>query len=359
MLYLRALDSHVFNFPRPPKGSPDKGSPVGPHKLPVYPDQKYVKLFKTVTTDEPVSSVTFSPGTDSCSPGLAEMATQCICWTPLPGSQYVNCARQTLPPLLHSAQMAHGSRRPISSVCKYGDIATGVVAHTLTLHERFVNTVAFSPNGDLVALSGDDYIVWLYDAATGAMAGGITGETGEIKAIAFSPKDGATLASVGGDDMVRLWDVANRKAILSFAGDTGSVSGVAFSTDGTRLASAGSDHTVRLWEVGTGVMVRKISAHTAGVLDVTFSRDDMLLASSGSDGTVRLWTASTGAPVRVLQGHTGAVNKVAFLSTRKPARLRRSRSHCSDMALTSGQKLHLVHCVNERDSLHILQLENN
>ena len=103
------------------------------------------------------------------------------------------------------------------------------------------------PGRAALASAGDDRTVRLWDPATGAEQATLTGHTGRVTAVAFSP-DGRRLASAGEDGTVRLWDPATGAELATLTGHTGPVTAVAFSPDGRRLASAGEDRTVRLWD---------------------------------------------------------------------------------------------------------------
>ena len=112
--------------------------------------------------------------------------------------------------------------------------------------------------------------------------------------VAFSP-DGSLLASGSWDNTVRLWDVASGQHKTTLIGHSNrghrtgfSPDGVAFSPDGSLLASAGGDKTVRLWDVASGQLKAVLTGHSDYVLSVAFSPDGSLLASAGGDKTVRL-----------------------------------------------------------------------
>jgi WD40 repeat protein len=77
-----------------------------------------------------------------------------------------------------------------------------------------------------------------------------------IESVAFSP-DGKLLATVGGEyraptapGEIKLWDVSSGKELLSLQGHLGPVHGVAFAPDGKTLASASADGTAKLWDIG-------------------------------------------------------------------------------------------------------------
>ena len=76
----------------------------------------------------------------------------------------------------------------------------------------------------------------------------LTGHTGLVRSVAFSP-DGKILASGGYDKTIRLWSVTDRTPIGTLTGHTETVNSVAFNPDGKTLASAGNEETIRLWRL--------------------------------------------------------------------------------------------------------------
>ena len=144
------------------------------------------------------------------------------------------------------------------------------------------------------------------------LAGALFTDTfGPTFSVAFSP-NGKVLAAGTAEGQVRLWRVADGQPLLTCEGHLGAVWSVAFSPDGRLLASASTDGTVRLWNVDTGQSLQTLAGHTHQVWSVAFSPDGRLLASGSTDGTVRLWEIPTGQSLQTLAGHTHLVRSVAF-----------------------------------------------
>ena len=191
------------------------------------------------------------------------------------------------------------------------NVNTGRLLHTLTEHTNEVLSVAFSPDGNTLASTDWDGTIHLWNPRNGKLKRTLTEHRGGVGSVAFSP-DGETLASGSADQTILLWDTKTWKLEKTLTGHTGVVDTVAFSPDGDILASSSRDATIRLWNPNSGKLKRTLIGHTDEVLRIAFSPDGQTLASGSTDQTIRLWDTHTGAAIKTLAGHTDWVNPVAF-----------------------------------------------
>ncbi|QFS47689.1 eIF2A-related protein [Nostoc sphaeroides] len=194
---------------------------------------------------------------------------------------------------------------------KLWDIGTGREIYTLQGHSNSVNSIAFSPDGKILASGSDDKTIKLWDVTTGEKIRTIQAHSKWVRSVAFSP-DGKILASGSDDKTIKLWDVTTGEKIRTIQAHSKWVRSVAFSPDSKILASGSDDNTIKLWNVTTGAQIGTIQAHSKWVSSVAFSPDGKILTSGSDDKTIKLWDVTTGAQIPTLQGHSDSVNSVAF-----------------------------------------------
>jgi WD40 repeat protein len=176
----------------------------------------------------------------------------------------------------------------------------------ITHQEGWVTSVAFSPDKTILASGGCYHrredgicpsgIIYLWDTKTGEEIGDpMIGHTSWINGLAFSP-DGKMLASASTDDTILLWDLSNRKVVgIPFVGHKIEVLSVSFSPDGKMLASGAKDGRIILWDVQTHQLITVLNEDKGLFLpihNVAFSPDGNYLVSSDYDGNVMTWVVN-------------------------------------------------------------------
>lgn len=207
----------------------------------------------------------------------------------------------------------------------FWDAATGKAKGTLERVGRgSVQSFVYTPDGKTIATAGGwtGNVVQLWNAQTGAHKMTLTGHTKQVNSVAYSP-DGNMIASGSNDGTVRLWDATTgkHKPILNhtnwfhflFQWLNTPVHSVAYSPDGNTVVAGGMDSEVRLWDTQTPKLKTILAGHTSTVDAVVYSADGKTIATAGdwTGNTVRLWDAVTGETKAVLTGYTH-INAVAY-----------------------------------------------
>jgi len=161
-------------------------------------------------------------------------------------------------------------------------------------------SVAFSPDGRLLACGTTTGYVIVWDATTGEESKTVLGHGDDmILGLGFSP-DGTALASAN-RSTIKLWDVTDWTVSASLKSTVRSTMSLAYSPDGKLLATAGGDMIamtpqttdqrakVELWDTTTGRLLTEFAGHVLPVQRIAFSPDGKKLATAGMDAKTNLW----------------------------------------------------------------------
>ncbi|MDI5974155.1 TIR domain-containing protein [Streptomyces sp. SL13] len=211
---------------------------------------------------------------------------------------------------------------------------------------RLPQNLAYSEEGDLLAIGCDDGGVLVHDVVGVRIIRTLVGHRDRVYGVAALSD--ARFVSVSADRTVRCWNALTGAEIWQYGGLTdwawpltvdhrsnavvvgdrtgavflldaatgeltwkiedlpGTVWTAAFSSDDQLLAVGGSDAMVRVFDVSTGRLLWKHPADR-NVYRVAISARGGLLAASDDAGVIQVWRVSDGTPVSTLTGHEQAV----------------------------------------------------
>jgi len=241
------------------------------------------------------------------------------------------------------------------------DLDRKAAAESLAKSKLVLRTAAFSEDGSLVLVGGEDGRIYSFGTERGAEASvfeahpkavlaiggagwsvGVDGTTrlgpwlptwklqvdiesadptkppvDRVLALAFSP-DGKMLASGGGipsrDGELLLWNTADGTLLREIAGaHSDTVFDLSFTADGALLASAAADKFARVFEVKTGKLVRSFEGHTNHVLGVAWNRTGRTLATAGADDVIKVWSLESGQQIRTIPGFTKQATALRYV----------------------------------------------
>ena len=213
------------------------------------------------------------------------------------------------------------------------DVATTMKMRTLTNHTYIGAQAVFSPTENTMAAGGFK-AVHLLDADTGKLKRQYIGDAEYISTLAYSP-DGTILAIGSSDDTLRLWDMETDTVRLLPIDASGYPKGITFSRDGELMAcliySNSENHlSIYIYRTASGKQLHSIKVythpgpsflnnqgdleieHSRWVYKIAFSPDGTTIASCASDKAIRFWDVENGTHLRKLDTDGYHIGDIAF-----------------------------------------------
>jgi WD40 repeat protein len=171
----------------------------------------------------------------------------------------------------------------------------------------WIRHVAWSPNGAMLAGGGADGIVYVWDAADGALLHHFGRHHSTTTDVAWN-RTGTRLASgsrgaEGGELFV--WDIRRGERVANIVGHPEIVFalcwGAQLTADDELLVSADGNGALRGWNAQDGELRWMRQAHHGRIHSLRRSPDGSTLASCGDDGAIMLWDMQSGEYLRTLR----------------------------------------------------------
>jgi WD40 repeat protein/predicted Ser/Thr protein kinase len=188
---------------------------------------------------------------------------------------------------------------------KVWNLETKEEIYTLTEHSASVNCVAISPDGKTLVSGSEDMTSIIWNLKTGEFLQRFGGHSKGVTSVAFHPTK-QILFTASLDNIIKQWDLKTEKKTHTFSRHLKGVTSLAVSPNGQSIASGSYDHTIIVWANHT------LTGHKGVVRSVAISPDGQTLVSGSDDGEIKVWNLISGELISTLTGHLGSVLSVAI-----------------------------------------------
>lgn len=127
---------------------------------------------------------------------------------------------------------------------------------------------------------------------------------------AYSP-DGKFLATGGYEGLAKIYDARSHRLTHTLDGRTRRIYNLCWSPDASRLVAGSVDRTAVVWEVRTARLLSSFHEHLGTVGALAFDPTGNRVVTSGADNRLLVWDAATARTVSSLRGHRSDVTAIA------------------------------------------------
>jgi len=175
-------------------------------------------------------------------------------------------------------------------IIKVWDTSEGILHRNLEAHTESVFASAISADGEILISGSSDRTIRIWDLNNGTNKSSIFAEhQASIRALSINGEQ-TIVASGGYGNNINLWDLKTKRLINELTGYTGHIEALVFSPDGNTLFSGSRDRNIYIWDVCAMKLKDTLTGHNDSVLSLDLSPDGTILASSSKDKTIRIWS---------------------------------------------------------------------
>ena len=190
--------------------------------------------------------------------------------------------------------------------------ATQLPVNNLSTGRGPVTSLAFSPDGEILATATRNDVIRLWRSGNGGPLGTMKSSSGAfITGLAFSP-DGELLAAGLSDGRVDMWRFSDRFNLYTLDGHPGEILQVAFFSDGRLLARTASATWIWQLQGDTFVRSKRWEYPPGTVWRMAISPQKDWIATAEIDDLIWLREATSGEVLLRLKGHVVGLRGVAF-----------------------------------------------
>ena len=188
---------------------------------------------------------------------------------------------------------------------------TVAVEQEIKIHDALATTVAYSPDGEIIAAGCNEGTIRLWNASTGEELVTLRGHTSTVFDIDFL-LGGRRLVSCSNDRSFKVWLIDKPSNQLSFPAGSNAINCHYLSKDGKILLCGGVHGSLSYCDLVKRKTTKQFKAHSDAVNCIAVTSDEKLVATGGQDAAVKIWNFETGELVKVLAEDITAVTSVCF-----------------------------------------------
>ena len=176
-------------------------------------------------------------------------------------------------------------------------------------HRPVITAMAIDPQGEILAVAGDDRSIRLLDPDDLSEIGRLIGHRDLVRTLAFRP-DGQILASAGNDGRLNLWSRAAGWEVARRAEDLPTLFSVRFSPDGRQLAAVGFDSQLLLFGPDSPP---SLPCQCSDLRSLAYHHSGKWLAVVGRSGALHLFDPQNGSDLGKFPIHSSRIRDMTAL----------------------------------------------